>query len=701
MLKRLACQCSVGTPETAVALSGLQSVSLCPPPIPATPTTPGIISYTICSYVPPADAPLSPVWDDPELSPKIRRACAFARANGYQYIWIDSCCIDKTSSSEHSEAINSMFKWYSWAEVCFAFLADVRAEEDPEEEDSTFQRSRWFTRGWTLQELIAPAHVEFLAMNWTSIGSKTSLGTLVSKITNINYTALLRLEPLNEFSVAQRLSWASRRMTTRVEDRAYSLLGFFDIQMPTLYGEGKRAFRRLQEEIMRVIPDQSLFAWSWNYPDSLRLHAERGPSSRLRCSPYQYRSEHVAADASLLAPSLDLFSLCGEIEAVPHDEVARRLQLEGKPNIPASSYDFTPHGIRTQLPTISLALYLYLLGKVPGDSHLSGWYLVVLGCEHSDLPGHLLGRVCHIPAASESTIPFLYSGLANITVPADPPVHPLRTYSLDLLPLSLTANSAQTPFLHWKIDFKTIHIPHSDRRIDEPRVVAFRKTHERMCLVLTKKTRHALCTQGYMPSLQGTDRTAPNTQCLTLLPLDKSHSIKIEFQHTLDKDGAELSLDAYVRIAARGARGLRDDHLWDLTGTVSWRDSYPWAPVLEKRFVVTKIGPRTLEIVLELHLVAPEHYVPHIEVCHEWILATPPSYWQLPRTAAGSQSDLVDNSSQQNVDSGENEGSDEFEQAEGGHAETGKGGKEEEGGPTESDGLREGAPSWWGVSCDF
>ncbi len=172
-----------------------------------------------------SDTPLSLIWDDPDLSPKIREACAVARANGYRYIWIDSCCIDKTSSSELSEAINSMYEWYTYAHVCYAFLADVPATEDHHGTDSRFRRSRWFTRGWTLQELIAPLHVVFLSEDWAVIGSKLSLASLVTDITNISYDALLHLEPLQGFSVAQRLSWASRRKTTRVEDQAYSLLG--------------------------------------------------------------------------------------------------------------------------------------------------------------------------------------------------------------------------------------------------------------------------------------------------------------------------------------------------------------------------------------------------------------------------------------------------------------------------------------------
>ena len=218
---------------------------------------------TLCLRLPelPSKAFRRSIWDDRQLSPKIRDACAIARKNGYRYIWIDSCCIDKSSSSELSEVINSMYQWYSLADICYAYLADVPPGDDHHAEDSRFRESRWFRRGWTLQELIAPVWVEFLSQDWASIGSKQALVTLVEGVTSISYEALLKLKPLDAFSVAQRLSWATKRQTTREEDRAYLLLGIFDINMPTLYGEGDCTFRQLQDWIMQRIPDQSLFTW--------------------------------------------------------------------------------------------------------------------------------------------------------------------------------------------------------------------------------------------------------------------------------------------------------------------------------------------------------------------------------------------------------------------------------------------------------
>lgn len=203
----------------------------------------------------------SSILDDPRISVKIREACAVARSHGYKYLWIDYCCIDKASSAELSEAINSMFQWYHDAAMCYAYLADVPAGDDPHAVGSFFSRSRWFTRGWTLQELIAPRYLVFLSSDWKLLAKRSELAAVIEQITGIEDEVLTGWKPLRAVSVAKRMSWASGRQTTRVEDEAYALMGIFDIDMPTLYGEGARAFHRLQEEILRRIPDQSIFAW--------------------------------------------------------------------------------------------------------------------------------------------------------------------------------------------------------------------------------------------------------------------------------------------------------------------------------------------------------------------------------------------------------------------------------------------------------
>jgi hypothetical protein len=188
---------------------------------------------------------------------KIQKTCEIARKTyGLQYVWIDTCCIDKTSSAELSESINSMFRWYQEAIICLAFLADV------DEIEKSLVASRWFTRGWTLQELIAPQDLVFLDMTWARLGSKNELLDRVSGITGIQSSVLNGKLGLDQVPVAVRMSWASMRQTTRTEDIAYCLMGLFGINMPMLYGEGTNAFLRLQEEIVKNNPDMSIFAWT-------------------------------------------------------------------------------------------------------------------------------------------------------------------------------------------------------------------------------------------------------------------------------------------------------------------------------------------------------------------------------------------------------------------------------------------------------
>ena len=206
--------------------------------------------------------------DDPKLSPKIREFCRLAEEHGYRWAWADSCCIDKTSSSELSEAINSMYQWYSDTEVCYAYLADVPSleDEDPWAADSAFRKSRWHRRGWTLQELIAPASLFFLSRDWKPLGSRVDLADLLKEITDIPRRIFTRQTRPSTYSVGMRMYWASDRQTTRVEDEAYCLMGLFGVSMPTNYGEGEEAFVRLQHEIMRRAPDLTLFAFGYRLP---------------------------------------------------------------------------------------------------------------------------------------------------------------------------------------------------------------------------------------------------------------------------------------------------------------------------------------------------------------------------------------------------------------------------------------------------
>ncbi|KAF2809939.1 HET-domain-containing protein [Mytilinidion resinicola] len=299
----------------------------------------------------PPYAILSHRWEDGEVSfqdmqdphtasqkagwTKIKRFCEKAARYSYEYAWVDTCCIDKTSSSELSESINSMYQWYSKASYCYAYLSDVRIRDvrtgtklpwssgfrDGEPLLSVyhqFAESQWFTRGWTLQELIAPWDVLFYDMEWWTIGTKAELLDPLVEITGVDRRILEGDHP-GEVSVAKRMSWASKRMTTRDEDRAYCLLGLFDVNMPLLYGEGRKAFLRLQEEIIKTSDDESLFAWS-------------------------LRS--LVSTDGILAPSPAEFSKSSSIEAIPGHG--------------GHEYSLTNKGLKITLPLIPWDMDVYL-----------------------------------------------------------------------------------------------------------------------------------------------------------------------------------------------------------------------------------------------------------------------------------------------------------------------------------------------------
>ena len=258
---------------------------------------------------------------------KIHLACQQARRDRLSWCWVDTCCIDKSSSAELSEAINSMFNWYARAQVCYAYLADVctgvrrdsRGETQPQDQeivevyeevcldlrlgnqlhieqrrwydtelhsqtttmraifdsrehgtfttDATtcvaFGDSRWFQRGWTLQELIAPRRLKFYGRSWEPLGERDEeLLHAVTKCTGLSPIVFGNTRALRQTPIAQRMSWMGRRQTTRKEDEAYCLLGIFGVHMPLLYGEAEMAFVRLQEELVRRFRDHSLLIFS-------------------------------------------------------------------------------------------------------------------------------------------------------------------------------------------------------------------------------------------------------------------------------------------------------------------------------------------------------------------------------------------------------------------------------------------------------
>lgn len=277
---------------------------------------------------------------------KIRRCCQQARIDGYQYVWIDTCCIDQRSSSELSEAINSMFVWYKASSICYAYLHDVHhGSRDPRSKGSPFRKSEWFRRGWTLQELIAPAKVTFFDADWNVIGEKTELAETIEAITRVDAAVLCGLVDLGKICIARKMSWAANRLTTKIEDRAYSLLGIFSVNMTTIYGEGKKAFLRLQHEIIRQSVDHSIFAWEF---------------ARTSGSENDFQG--------LLASSPDQFSNSANIIATPYSLFAEDWGLEN----PVAEFHMTNVGLRIELPLFA--------------SPLPNTYVAALACKKPLLP---------------------------------------------------------------------------------------------------------------------------------------------------------------------------------------------------------------------------------------------------------------------------------------------------------------------------
>jgi len=237
---------------------------------------------------------------------KILQSCEQAKKDGYKWLWIDTCCIDKRSSAELSEAINSMYRWYENSRICYAYLHDLPDPSFPIAcNNERYAKSKgwpeWFSRGWTLQEMIAPRDLQFFNKDWYPIGDKRTLSPILEDITRVPRHILEEGLSSNRPCVAQIMSWAANRTTTRVEDRAYSLMGLLDVNMPMLYGEGKKAFHRLQLEIIRTSNDQSIFAWCCH-----------------RCAKVR--------TGSILADDPSFFRDCDKMELINRDEFIESLR---------------------------------------------------------------------------------------------------------------------------------------------------------------------------------------------------------------------------------------------------------------------------------------------------------------------------------------------------------------------------------------
>lgn len=269
---------------------------------------------------------------DKKAWPKVDTCCKMAKQEGLDWVWIDTCCINKSSSAALAEAINSMFRWYRDASKCIVYLHDIPSNKGPDGAfpEDAFRCASWFRRGWTLQELIAPSEALFFAQDWTLLGTKETLLTMIEEITNIDANVLLHQDLLS-VSVAKIMSWAANRQTEKIEDRAYSLAGLFGVTITPVYGEREAAFKRLQIEIMKVSNDQSLFAWSFPWHESPDMPIDP-----------------ATPDGSILAPSPDYFCHSSRVVSVNYEEYQKAYHFSG----PIEDYTMTNQGLRIHLPIV-------------------------------------------------------------------------------------------------------------------------------------------------------------------------------------------------------------------------------------------------------------------------------------------------------------------------------------------------------------
>lgn len=295
----------------------------------------------------------------PQLD-KIRGACEIARGKGIKWVWIDSCCIDKRDLVETTESINAMYKWYHNSKLCITYLYDVKKNDaiaitDPHVFDrpGQDQPSEWFSRGWTLQELLAPRQMEFYDKDWSYIGTKKETNTSIGTVTGIDEEYLNGETDFRTACIAQKMSWMVGRTTTREEDIAYSMIGLFGINMTPIYGEGKHAFIRLQEELLASrAMDESLFAW-------------RMPALNAGDQYNGSRGSWAADEWGLLAPSPEWFARSASIRT-----------LDGLPQRPGGPFKLEPTGITGPV------------GRIPFTSKIQWWYFTAyIGFMLGILPG--------------------------------------------------------------------------------------------------------------------------------------------------------------------------------------------------------------------------------------------------------------------------------------------------------------------------
>ncbi len=447
---------------------------------------------------------------------------------------------------------------------------DVPSNEDVRAEGSKFRTSRWFKRGWTLQELIAPLVVVFLSQDWEGLGTKDGLADLIQDITFIDREILTHKRALRGESVADRMRWASKRTTTRVEDEAYWLLGIFGITMPTLYGEGEYAFRRLQEEIIQRIPDQSLFAWG-------------SPCLPITQEPSTIRVNFTPDSGTLFAPSPRFFaSDCSKTIWATGDDVESI-------KLPVEEYTHTPYGIRTQLyllPLKALNPHLYIIGDATWT-----WYFVVLGSQHVDDRRRLLSRLCYL-RREKADVELLH-------VPGHSGQFSRHNALIFTLSLDDLARVMETGQLH----IKTFYLPHPKPSVAERRLEG---ESNAMNLTLPTWAQAALRMYGYTVSnIRGLTEHHRNSSESSLTLFHASFNIHIRYRHMIMRPRDALVIEARVWILSPAPDGalLSDAAIQCSTPYTSaiWADKLPLSMTFPTRSV-TLIADSGDKVLLRLGL---------------------------------------------------------------------------------------------------
>ncbi|KAI1266493.1 HET-domain-containing protein [Xylariaceae sp. FL1019] len=330
---------------------------------------------------------------------KIRDACRIARRKNIRWMWIDTCCIDKSNAVEYNESINSMYRWYACATICITYLSDVKMDPNSQgvdifrssEHKDRPSTSTWFSRGWTLQELLAPVDMEFYDTDWELIGTRKSLAAPLEEITQIKRDYFTGASDCQEASIAAKISWMAGRVTEKPEDVAYSMLGLLGINMVPSYGEGaERAFLRLQYALLSESTDETLFAWKM---------PTGGPGKPAQ-KPRVYGEHQLArGEWGLLATSPEWFRHSGNItNRGPRGRIIRRqfggfAVVQQGIMVPYSQSSYVEHR-RAGHYILSCPIFFTVIGIIPlliYDKYF-GWKPVMrfaLNAWEPDEKGHL------------------------------------------------------------------------------------------------------------------------------------------------------------------------------------------------------------------------------------------------------------------------------------------------------------------------